>query len=348
MLKFFDTLLYLFIAGYATCVAGLDFTGANWIWIPNQNPDGSVPVGNATFRRAFNPTNGRVPSTANILIGADDVYTLYVNGLKVGTSGAFGDAQRILSQMLPGVVAAIQIKYSDGSTENIVTDAQWRGIAGTPAGSEQVAFDDSKWPPPSSRTGGSAPNPSLQSGNWIWTSETSGPGAAAPVGGRSFRKTIALPNGQLVAQAKFVVVADDAYSLYLNGRFVGSGTSWQNAQRYTVNFPPTSKVVVAVYASNSGGGPAGLLVSGQLVSCECTSGSDLSFITDGSWKYSLSVPPPAGFIDPNFDDSAWPNAQVKGKAGVAPWGATNVPSGNSAQTTPITGAPAAPPASVVA
>lgn len=384
MLKFLNALLYLFIAAYATCVAGLDFTGSNWIWIPNQAADGSIPLGNATFRRAFNPTNGRVPSTANILIGADDTYTLYVNGLKVGASSKLVDAQRYCvslvkdcnvfavsaQNVLPtaaGVVAAIQVKYTDGSTETVVSDAQWHAIAGTPAGFEQVAFDDRTWAaalvegpypgtsskqpgivfqvPPEAQ--GTAANPSLQSGNWIWTSETSGPGAAAPVGGRAFRKTITLANGQLAAQAKIVIVADDSYSLYINGLFVSSGTSYLNAQRYTVNFPPTSKVVVAVYAANVGG-PAGLLASAQLVSCECSSGSDLSSITDGSWKYSLSVPAPAGFIDPNFDDSAWPNAQIKGKAGVQPWGATNVPTGNSPQTTPIPGAPAAPPASVVA
>ncbi|KAF8075282.1 hypothetical protein FPV67DRAFT_626093 [Lyophyllum atratum] len=386
MLRFSKALSYLLIAAYATCVAGLDFTGSNWIWTPNQAANGSIPLGNITLRRDFTPAILRVPVSANILIGADDKYTFYVNGLKVGTSSTFGVAQRYCVSLVKGcnvfaisaqntapreagVVAAIQIRYSDGSTENVVSDGKWKAAPGTPAGFEQVAFDDSKWsaalvegtypgtsPPKQPAVQFPIPpepqvaDPPLQSANWIWTSETSGPTAwAAPIGARAFRKTIVLPNGQLAAQAKILIAVDDGYSLYVNGLFVGSAAlSWTRAQRFVVNFPPTSKIVIALYAQNIGG-PAAILASGQLLTCNCSSGSDTAFVTDGSWKYSTGTPAgfiAPGFIAPDFDDSAWPNAQVKGKAGIAPWGPTTVPAGNTLQLVPLPGAPIARPASV--
>jgi len=268
-----------------------------------------------------------------------------------------------------GVLAAIQIRYSDGFTETIVTDGQWHAVNGMPAGFEQVAFDDSQWPaafvegsypstapwnqpqysitiPPETQAPGSAAFPSLQNANWIWTDEITAPRGPAPIGERAFRKTVIMPNGELASQARILIATDNEHTLYINGLLVGSGQSFTVAQRYVVNFPPTARVVIAVFARNvPPGGPAGVIASVELVSCVC--GGDVSFVTDESWKYFRGEPP-AGFIDPAFDDSAWLGGVTQGTDGVPPWGPTTVPPTNSPQSAPLAGAPAAPPASVVA
>ncbi|KAF5379400.1 hypothetical protein D9615_006572 [Tricholomella constricta] len=374
-------ILYFLIATCATCVAGLDFTGANWIWTPGRAADGvTYPLGNVTFRRDFTPPAGRVPIAANILITTDNVYTLYVNGRKVGTGTDFRYPQRYCVPLVKdcnvfavsaqntgnaaGLLAAIQIRYSDGFTDTIVTDGQWHAIAGTPAGFEQVAFDDSAWPaafvegpypntapwtqsehplhiPPESQN----PGPSLQSANWIWTNELTSPGASVPIGARAFRKTVVLPNGQLTSQARILIATDNEHTVYVNGLLVGSGGSFTQAQRYVVNFPPTSRVVIAVFARNiPPGGPAGVFAAAELVSCDCS--EDVYFVTDRSWKYSITFTP--NFIQPDFNDAAWLPAVLEGGFGAPPWGPTTVPANNSPQSAALPGAPAAPPASVVA
>ncbi|KAF8075265.1 hypothetical protein FPV67DRAFT_1575722 [Lyophyllum atratum] len=383
MLRFSNVLFWLFVASYTTFVGALDFNASKWIWTQKRDANGSVPLGNVTFRREFTPTHHGLglPVIANTLIAADNTYTLYANGVKVGTSGAAGTAQRYCIPLLKGcnvfavsaentlpraagLLVALQIKYPNGVTETFISDDQWRAVPGTPAGFEQIVFDDSKWPAafveggypgtaetyPQTPMGtlqippeGESPELSLQPGSWIWTNETSNSTAFAPVGARAFRKTVLLPHGQRASQAKILIVVDDGYTLYLNGLLVGSRTSsWNAAQRYVVNFPPTSKIVIAVYAVNSGG-PAGLLASAQLVTWGCSAGS--AFATDASWKYSIGTP--TGFVAPDFDDSAWPDAQVKGKPGVEPWGVTTVPADNSPQSAGILGAPTAAFASVV-
>ncbi|KAF8182033.1 lectin [Pholiota molesta] len=354
-----------------------DFTGANWIWTPN--PTGGVyPIGNATFRRDYFAPAGKTPLSANILIAVDDIYTFFVNGQQIGVGNLYTQAARYCVPLVPdcnvfaiegqnggtvpnpaGALAAIQIRYTDGFTETIVTDNEWHGVTGAPAGFEQVAFDDSKWPaavmqgpwpatapwsntiaiPPAT----SDPGPNLKAANWIWTNEVSG--GIAPVGLRSFRKTVTLPAGQFADTITIDIVVDDGYSLYINGLFVGSAENYMVAQRYQVNFIPSNTVTIAVVARNVGG-PAGLLASGVITGCTCGCGSDASVITDSSWKFSTTVP--AGFIAPGYNDAAWPAAVVEGAYGMAPWGQIATPTSNSPQNTPISGAPSAPPASVVA
>ncbi|KAG6818957.1 hypothetical protein H0H93_016875, partial [Arthromyces matolae] len=371
---------------FATCIscaAGLDFSGANWIWIPGRAPDGiTYPPGNATFRRDFTPTNGKVPVSANILITVDNAYTLYVNGKEIGSSHDFRSAQRYCVPLVnecntfavsaqndspagagnaAGVLAAIQIHYSDGFVETIVTDGNWHGISGTPKGFQEPAYDDSQWAaafvegpypttapwnsytisiPPDSQN----PGPSLQNAQWIWTNELKGPGSSVPIGSRAFRRTVTLPNGRLAIQAKVLIATDNAFTLYINGLLVGSGESFTVANRYVVNFPPTSRVVIAVYATNvPPGGPAGVFAAFDLVSCDCS--YDDYFVTDGQWKYSLGTP--SGFINPDYDDSAWAWAVTEGGYGASPWGRTTASSNNSPQSPAANGAPDAPPADVV-
>lgn len=235
---------------------------------------------------------------------------------------------------------------------------------GVPAGFAEVSFDDSAWPaafaegafPNTSPWSGqvsipadlpyvgpaSDPPPALQSADWVWTNQYK----QAIVGVRAFRKTIVFPAGQPVNSLIIDIIADDAYSLYLNGLFVGSGQSYTTAQRWQVIFAPTLTVVIAVYAKNMGG-PAGLLAAGVLNGCACGCGSPTTFKTDATWKYNNMVP--ADFIVTGFDDSSWNNTVVEGAYGISPspWGNITSPTTNSAANAALSGAPTAPPATVI-
>lgn len=109
--------------------------------------------------------------------------------------------------------------------------------------------------------------------------------------------------------------SDDHYTLYVNGASVGSGSFAGGAAiAYTIpNLLPTLNTF-AVNATNDVGS-AGLIAT-ILVTYQ--DGSNETVVTDGSWKASLTVP--QGFESPTFDDSDWPNANVVGAYGIAPWG----------------------------
>lgn len=276
-------------------MAALSLTGSQWIWTAaGRTSTGVYPVGNATFRRDYTPPDGKIPLSATFLMVADDAFKLYVDGATVGDGSVYSAAQRFCTPLVSsngtvfavnaynnggpaGLVAAVRVIFIDGQNETFITDAAWRAVMGVPAGFAEVSFDDSAWPaaftegafPNTSPWSGqvsipadlpyvgpaSDPPPALQSADWVWTNQYK----QAIVGARAFRKTIVFPAGQPVDSLIIDIIVDDAYSLYLNGLFVGSGQSYTTAQRWQVIFAPTLTVVIAVYAKNTGGGPRGYL-----------------------------------------------------------------------------------------
>jgi hypothetical protein len=258
---------------------------------------------------------------ADIILTADNSFTLYVNGGQVGSGGDFINADRfcvplrsclnvfavtaVNGRTTPnpaGLLIAIKITYSDGTTSTIVSDTTWRAST-IPAGYEQLSLDDNSWKPAIAEGAygvapwGQIPIPSsppvlsLANSNWIWTNEVVN--GNAPPGSRAFRRTYTPPTGQTATSATIIVAVDNEYSLYVNGILVGSGNNFGIAQQYTVNLSPAPNVVFAVYAVNNqpanGNSPAGLLAAIEidLAECNCTSG-DL-VLTDGSWKSNTGM-----------------------------------------------------------
>ncbi|KAF9537833.1 hypothetical protein CPC08DRAFT_771225 [Agrocybe pediades] len=165
----------------------------------------------------------------------------------------------------------------------------------------------------------------------------------APLGTRAFRKTITLPACQLATSATIYMDADNEFTLYVQGKIVGSGTNWEIPQKFIVNLPPDSSsqvITIAVFTRNDDGptSPAGLIAAVDLTvqNTDCGSAGP-SFVTDGTWKFNVGTP--VGFQQVGYDDSAWPAAIVEGKYGVSPWGGVPVPAAVSGSTGPIAGAP---------
>ncbi len=150
---------------------------------------------------------------------------------------------------------------------------------------------------------------------WIWANQGD-PAQSAPAGTRYFRKafTFKVYSGTY-DEATLDITADDAFAVWLNGRRVGSGDSWQKVWRFDARpYMVSGKNVIAVEARNAAPGPAGLLVRLAYVP---NGQSRLAVSSDGSWK--VSDRPAEGWQKPDFDDSQWPAVKVLGPYGMAPW-----------------------------
>ncbi|KAJ7611599.1 hypothetical protein FB45DRAFT_940389 [Roridomyces roridus] len=361
--KLFLTLAFAALSVFPH-VSALDFGASTWIWT-NELSGGNAPVGSRAFRKDFVAPVGKTPVQADIIMTVDNTFTLYVNGIPVGGGDYFPLAQRFCVPLSPrlnvfavtatnvgttvnpaGLLAAVQITYSDGTTSTIVSDTTWLYSTSVPSGYEQLTFDDNSWSPaiPEGAYGvgpwGQISIPSspaalsLSNANWIWTSEVSASGNA-PAGNRAFRRTYTPPPGQTPTSATVIIVADNAYTLYVNGILIGSGTNFHTAQTYNITLGPVpaKEIVFAVLAQNQAGAatPAGLLAAIAINTANCNCAAGVMFVTDGGWKSNTGTP--TGFQLPGYNDSTWPAATVEGTFGVAPWG--NVAVGGAGPATPL-------------
>jgi alpha-L-rhamnosidase len=120
-----------------------------------------------------------------------------------------------------------------------------------------------------------------------------------------------------------VATADDDFTLYLQGQQVLHAPEqvdgWKVGRFLDVtSYLDGDSVSVAVLATNRGGAsvnPGGLLV--RLV-LELEDGQRQEVVTDGDWR--VSTVEEAGWLEPDFDDSAWSNATVLAPYGSGPWG----------------------------
>ncbi|MDQ3814731.1 MAG: glycoside hydrolase family 78 protein [Armatimonadota bacterium] len=164
--------------------------------------------------------------------------------------------------------------------------------------------------------------------SWVWFPEGN-PTQNAPAGVRYFRKRIDLPSERKVKAARFILTADDRWTLFVNGQEVGKTKN--PGDEYAWKQPATIDVkerlvaganVLAVAAENAKVTPAGLV--GRLT-VEFETGEPLVLPIDASWKTAQQAP--EGWQTAAFDDTAWVAAKVVAKMGDQPWG--NVSPGSS-------------------
>ncbi|KAJ3727332.1 putative lectin [Lentinula guzmanii] len=168
---------------------------------------------------------------------------------------------------------------------------------------------------------------------WIWTGEEAGAGGIAPIGSRGFRKHISNPSSFVLPVClTLAVAADNEYVLYVNGFNIGndfagfiSGASFLDADIYNIPLNPEGENVIALNVTNGPGptdvpNPAGVIVTGII---EFSDQSQEVLVSDSTWL-TLASDTPAGFMQPNFGDSAWIAATEEGLDGVAPWGVTTI------------------------
>ena len=153
--------------------------------------------------------------------------------------------------------------------------------------------------------------PDLSKANWIWTQEiTTNP---TPKGeARPFRKVIKTKCP--VNHVTVDITCDNFYTLYVNGKLVGSGINFMIAQRYTVEFDQTTEVVIAVYAVQDPVTQAqvGLLCAGVVWHSQTRPPVRTLFITDETWKTVSGNGFESDFYKQRFVDGGWENAKSEG------------------------------------
>ncbi|KAF8178856.1 hypothetical protein K438DRAFT_1977712 [Mycena galopus ATCC 62051] len=151
----------------------LTFDHAQWIWTDVVPASGTLPAGERAFRRTFTPAPGQIPMSADIIIAADNLFTLYVNGEEIDSNRGFTVANHYIVNFSPttteivlavnvtnlvaspaGLLLAMEVNMVPSGRANctagsfLLTDDGWLSTKGAiPTGWEQPGFNDSAWPP---------------------------------------------------------------------------------------------------------------------------------------------------------------------------------------------------------
>ncbi|KAJ6479028.1 hypothetical protein C8R45DRAFT_1101455 [Mycena sanguinolenta] len=149
----------------------VSFTGVPWIWTNDVPASGDVPIVSRAFRRTYLPAAIGVPASADIIITADNEYTLWVNGVEIGSGTNWKIAQHYIVNLAPaselvlavlanntavsvaGLLVALEVNMVVGGRNNCTagiygnTDGAWVSTMDEiPAGWQLPGFDDSPWP----------------------------------------------------------------------------------------------------------------------------------------------------------------------------------------------------------
>ncbi|KAK0501549.1 lectin [Armillaria luteobubalina] len=261
---------------------------------------------------------------------SDDQCPVYVNGRQIGTgrspqqeavvytAGLNRDNKNVFAigvsntaEGSAGLIATIHVDYTDGTTETVVSDSTWKTLRGVaPGGWTSSGFDDSAWtaadvegPSTASPWVSPALPPAINmtTAGWLQTDENVSSGSA-PRGHRPFRKTFTSPYGKVAVCGKIVLSVEDSYTLYVNGKTIGTGSTWRAMQAYSLPELDPNVNVVAVDGANARENSRVWLGAGLLIAYN--DGSSETYYTDASWK-TLNALPPAGFEQPDADDSEW-------------------------------------------
>jgi len=120
---------------------------ASWIWLDEGSPALSVPAGDVHFRGTWEVADLESLETARIEATADNSFTLNVNDRQILSGNSFrtiyaADITSVLqtgrntitvvannavsgTRNPAGFIAAIQLRFADGSTQVITTDREW-------------------------------------------------------------------------------------------------------------------------------------------------------------------------------------------------------------------------------
>jgi putative heme-binding domain-containing protein len=189
-----------------------------WIWFDEGNPLQDAPAETRFFRRTFTleKAAGKTPDEAVLEITADNAYTVWVNGVEVGTGNdwAFVQSYDVEKALVAGKnVLAVQARNEGGPAgllvrlrygvkgkpkQTLVSDANWKAAKAAGKGWEKADFDDSKWKPALAL---------VEHGGGPWGN--SAPGGARPPAQRRFT----VPEGFRIEQAVENPNPTDTFSL---------------------------------------------------------------------------------------------------------------------------------------
>src|ERR1043166_8398214 len=156
-------------------------------------------------------------------------------------------------------------------------------------------------------------------GQWIWFPEGD-PKRDAPAEARFFRRAFELPADASIKRAPLFVSADDKFTVWINGKEIGSSADGKNPKRFEISkLLKPGRNVLAVRAENLPAAvkenPAGLIAG---LTVEMESEASKRVASDGAWRASKTAD--GDWTTVEFDDSAWTGAVVAAEYGDGPWG----------------------------
>jgi len=334
----------------------VDLSKASWIWYPEGDATAGVPVGNRLFRREFDIPQGAQIESAACAVTADNWFKLYVNGRPVRDGGNFKEAlvvdvkdnltagKNVIaidaanqgdSPNPAGVLAVLNVQYSDGSSTVIVSDDSWRTAQTGPTDWMMPGFDAGAWEH-------AAVAAAYGAGPWGEIKLDSARLFLPPV--QLLRKRFVLDKP--VKRAMVYASALGDYRLYLNGRQVGDayftpGWTDYRVRVYYNTFDVTKQLQKgfnAMGAMLADGWYSGYIgwyrvrdhygthprFAAQLV-IEHTDGTSKVIVTDGSWKATTGPILEGDFLmgetydarkeildwsGPELDESPWSGVDV--------------------------------------
>lgn len=142
--------------------------------------------------------------------------------------------------------------------------------------------------------------------SWIWHGEGDGNTTDFPEGKRYFRNTVYLPENVRVRTARIVGSADNALTVFVDGKQAMRGGTFDAAATADVTEKIAGKraVTLAVMAENAAPGAAGL----RLVMGIWFEGQKAPTIVETNPGWRTNAEPAPGWEQPGFDDSAWTSA----------------------------------------
>jgi putative heme-binding domain-containing protein len=138
-----------------------DTTGVQWIWFDEGDPLVEAPAATRYFRRVINLS--RPLDEATLDITADNAFTVWINGEKVGAGDDWkrverfdvkkhcrvGDNVIAIEARNDGKAAGVIVRLAyilNGDTVRaLVSDGSWKASKQADAGWQKLAFNDEKW-----------------------------------------------------------------------------------------------------------------------------------------------------------------------------------------------------------
>ncbi|KAJ6558053.1 hypothetical protein B0H19DRAFT_127269 [Mycena capillaripes] len=333
-------------------------TSASWIWTAHSN--GSVET--VAFLKSFSTPSEKIASDAVISITAVENFTLFVNGQPIGASGtgqdewksahllraALNSSENVFSVLVnsgpstspgPGLLAAIQISYTDSTNSTLVSNSSWLASSDIPSdfptpsdlsrfASAAVAasYGSGPW---GKNVALPLPDPSplaLLGSTWIWS--TADASLAAPVGTVGFRKVFTTPSGKISEYATILLTVDNTFALWINGNYVGSPpadpnvdsvlSAWFHPQQFNVTLNPSLNVFNVIAQNFPTAGTTEPSGAGFIAAIQVhyNDGSSDIIRTDSSWLHGDSTSVPT-FL--STSDSLLSPSVAQGPLGMAPW-----------------------------
>lgn len=152
---------------------------------------------------------------------------------------------------------------------------------------------------------------------WIWSADQVA--GQVPAGTCYFRKSIFIKTPKT---GQLSVYADDHYELFVNGKRVGEGDSWETATVHDVSdILRSGENLVALKVTNQNGSTAGLAAK---ITIETETGQRRNFISNSTWKTNLRALPL--WQNTLYNDKRWDRAVALGRVGsTKPWIASDKP-----------------------